>query len=137
MNEIIGLKMKLLKELADYSENGKYSSDDVENIKNLSGAIDHLCNIVEDEEYSYEYSGQGGRGGNRGGNRGGSSRGNSYNGSSYARGRTGNVRRDSMGRYSRDDAEDAMIDALEEYMETVSDPMKKKEAERFLAKVDR
>lgn len=47
-----------------------------------------------------------GRGGMMGGNRGGSSNrgGNSYeNGNSYARGRGINARRDSMGRYSRND----------------------------------
>lgn len=58
-------------------------------------------------------------------------------GMSNARGRTGNVRRDNIGRYSRAEAEDAMMDALEDYMETVTDPNKKREVERFMDKMGR
>ena len=49
-----------------------------------------------------------------------SMRGNSYrydDGNSMARGRGSNARRDSMGRYSRDDALDDMVDELEELMD--------------------
>jgi hypothetical protein len=52
-----------------------------------------------------------------------------------ARGRTGNVRRDSMGRYSRDDALDDMVDELEELMEKAPDEQTKKEFRRFINKV--
>lgn len=65
-------------------------------------------------------------------------RGNSYryyDGNSMARGRTGNVRRDSMGRYSRDDALDDMVDELEELMEKAPDEQTKKEFRRFINKV--
>ena len=67
-----------------------------------------------------------------------SMRGNSYHyydGNSMARGRTGNVRRDSMGRYSRDDALDDMVDELEELMEKAPDEQTKKEFRKFIAKM--
>lgn len=92
MHKLYELKEKLMRELEDYSENGKFSKEDVEAIKYITSAIDHICNIVEDEEYSNmgSYAYADGRGGNRGGR------------SSYARGRGSNARRDSMGRYSRE-----------------------------------
>lgn len=67
-----------------------------------------------------------------------SMRGNSYrydDGKSMARGRTGNVRRDSMGRYSRDDALDDMVDELEELMDKAPDEQTKKEFRKFINKV--
>lgn len=75
--------------------------------------------------------------------RGRSNRGNSYDynsyrdnrGNSYARGRNSNARRDSMGRYSRDDAVDEMVDELEELMEKAPDEQTKKEFRRFISKV--
>ncbi len=125
MHKLYELKDKLMKELEDYSENGKFSKDDVEAIKYITSAIDHICNIVEDadEEYSMAMGGSpygdggsyidGGRGmrGGRGGR-------------SYARGRRGNVKRDNMGRYSRDgysydfkmDLEELMKDAPNEHV---------------------
>lgn len=59
----------------------------------------------------------------------------SMRGNSMARGRTGNVRRDSMGRYSRDDALDDMVDELEDLMEKAPDEQTKKEFRRFINKV--
>lgn len=119
MHKLYELKDKLMKELEEYADNGKFSKEDVEAIKYTASAIDHICNIVEgeDEEYSnmYPYAYEGGRSyarGGRGGNRGGRS---------YARGRM-NARRDAMGRYSRageDIAEqlrDMMMDAPDEHI---------------------
>lgn len=54
---------------------------------------------------------------------------------SMARGRGSNARRDSMGRYSRDDALDDMVDELEELMEKAPDEQTKKEFRRFINKV--
>lgn len=97
MQKLYELKEKLMRELEDYSENGKFSKDDVEAIKYITSAIDHICNIVEGEE---GYSGR-------------PYTGRSYDdmgGRSYAR------RRDSMGRYSRDYSYDfkADLEALAE-----------------------
>lgn len=91
MHKLHELKEKLMRELEDYSENGKFSKDDVEAIKYITSSIDHICNIVEGEE---GYSGR-------------SYTGRSYDdmgGRSYAR------RRDSMGRYSRDYSRDYSYD---------------------------
>lgn len=107
MHKLYELKEKLMKELEDYSQNGKFSKEDVEAIKYITSSIDHICNIVADadEEYSMAMGGGSYDGGTRGGsyNYGGGSyarggrRGGSY---AYARGRGRNARRDSMGRYS-------------------------------------
>ncbi len=108
MHELYELKEKLLKELMEYSQNGKFSKEDAEVMKYLSSTIDHICNIVmdmEEEEYSmaggsYEGGNMGNMGGGsyaRGGSGGG---GNGSSRNSYARGRGRNARRDSMGRYS-------------------------------------
>lgn len=59
----------------------------------------------------------------------------SMRGNSMARGRAGNVRRDSMGGYSRDDALDDMVDELEELMEKAPDEQTKKEFRKFIAKM--
>lgn len=125
MHELHELKEKLIRELEDYSQNGKFSKEDVEAIKYMASAVDHLCNIMEETEYSqrgdmsrnYSYE----RGGNRGG--------------SYARGRGRNARRDSMGRYSR-------AEGMEELVETVRDMMQdlpqnlQMDAQRFVQKLE-
>lgn len=160
MHELYELKEKLMKELTEFSENGKFSKENIETIKYLSSAIDHLCNIIMDmeEEYSmeggggqssyrrgqssYARGGQGGgqssyeRGGQssyaRGGNRGGGQ-------SSYARGRGRNARRDSMGRYSSEGGysmNDEMIAELYEIMEEAPDEKTRKEFEKFIKKVE-
>ena len=128
MHELYELKEKLMKELAEYSQNVKFSKEDAESIKYISSAIDHICNIVdrmEDEEYSQRggqgrYSYDGGNGGSyaRGGNRGGNySRNQNGGGGSYARGRGQNAMRDSMGRYSRSGEPEQMIGQLEDLMQ--------------------
>lgn len=105
MHKLYDLKEKLIGELEDYSENGKYSKEDVEAIKYMASAVDHICNICNDVEED-EYSMRGGMSYNDGiSNRGGYSR-RSYSrndGSSYARGRY--AQRDSRGRYSGADGD--------------------------------
>lgn len=61
-------------------------------------------------------------------------------GSSYARGRGRNARRDSMGRYSREGgysqgAED-MIQELRELMEDAPDDKTRQEFQRFIQKIE-
>lgn len=90
-----------IRELEDYSENGKYSKEDVEAIKYMASAVDHICNICKDaeaDEFSMRgmpYDGMSGAYPRR------YSRNDGY---SNARGRM-NARRDSMGRYSGADGE--------------------------------
>lgn len=124
MEELYELKEKLMKELKEYSGNGKFSKEDVESIKYITSAIDHLCNIVEGEEgYSGHYpymgraydDGMGGR---------------SYRGS-YAR------KRDSMGRYSgeRGYSRDGLADKLRELMDEAPDEHTRMEIKRLVDKM--
>ena len=141
------LKEKLMKELGEYAQNGKYSKEDVETIKYMASAVDHICNIVEraDEE---EYSQRGGYtydNGNMGGNRGGSYRGgqggdrysrNYGGGNSYARGRGANARRDSMGRYSRAGNPDEMVEQLEELMQDAPNEQIKQQIQQLVQQIE-
>ena len=127
MHKLYELKDKLMKELEEYADNGKFSKDDVEAIKYTASAIDHICNIMEggDEEYSnmYPYAyddmsyARGGR-----------------NGRSYARGRM-NARRDAMGRYSR--AGEDIAEQLRGIMHDAPDDHIKMEIERLANKVEK
>lgn len=126
MHKLYELKEKLMDELEAYSQNGKFSKDDVEAIKYISSAIDHICNICEDtEEYSGEMSMAGGSYEQRGGR---SNR--SY---AYARGRRGNVRRDAMGRYSR--AEDDFRMDLQELMQDAPNDQVRQKLQRIMSEM--
>lgn len=111
MHKLYDVKEKLIREMEEYANKSNLSKDDVMSIKYLSSSIDHICNILEkaDEE---EYS---------------NAMGNSYEmpytrggrGNSYARG--GNVRRDSMGRYSRERGYSRDDDFKSELQELIQD----------------
>lgn len=63
-------------------------------------------------------------------------------GSSYERGRTGNVRRDNMGRYSRDgyshnDGREELMENLRALMEESKDSDTRREIQQFMAKVEK
>lgn len=143
MHELYELKEKLMKELEEYAQNGKFSKEDAESIKYIASAIDHICNIVEraeDEEYSQRgsrYSYEGGQGGGRGYSR-------NYRYSregSYARGRGRNAPRDSMGRYSREGGY-SRADGVEEMVESIRGMMQElpqevqQDAQRFVQKLE-
>lgn len=137
MNELYELKEKLKKELGEYSQNGKYSKEDSEVMKNLSGTIDHICNIIEkaeEEGYSghYPYWMGGayadGNGGTMDGNMGGNGRSNRFmrGGRSYRRGYS----RDG---YSRDGG---MVEELRELMQDAPDERTRQEFQRFIQKIE-
>lgn len=132
MHKLYELKDKLIQELEDYANNSKFSKDDVEAIKYTASAIDHICNIVEDEdEYSMAYEGNGAMMDGRSYTRGGYSR---------ARGRGRNARRDSMGRYSRRGysmADESMVSELRELMQNSPDEHIRHEFQKFIDKVER
>lgn len=152
MHELYELKEKLMKELGEYAQNGKYSKEDVEIIKYMASAIDHMGNIcerMEDEEYSQAGVQGGGRyaydNGNMGGNRGSSYRGsqggdkysrNYGGGNSYARGRGANARRDSMGRYSRTGNPDEMVEQLEELMQDAPNEQIKQQIQQLVQQIE-
>ena len=117
MHKLYELKDKLMDELEAYSQNGKFSKDDVEAIKYISSAIDHICNICEDMDGG-EYSGN--MMGGDIGNMSGRPYARSYRGS-YARGRGRNARRDSMGRYSSEGYSRAEDDFRMDLQELVQD----------------
>lgn len=144
MHKLYELKEKLMNELEDYADNGKFSKDDVEAIKYTASAIDHICNIVEraDDEYSMA---MGGGSYEDGTYRGGSYEGGSYarggrGGRSYARGRGRNARRDSMGRYSSEGysrASEGIVMELRDLMEDAPDERIRSEIQSLIHKVEK
>lgn len=141
MHKLHELKEKLMNELEDYSENGKFSKDDVEAIKYTASAIDHICNIMGDMEgdYSEAMGGSYNMGGgpyNMGGSyaRGGRGR---YRGGSYARGgRRGGANQygSYAGGYSR--AADDIVEQLRGMMSDAPDEKIRMEIERLANKVE-
>lgn len=138
MHKLYELKEKLMRELEDYADNGKFSKEDVEAIKYTASAIDHICNIVEEADGEYSEGmynsynsyndGMGGsyarrvrtgsyaRGGNRRNRRGA----NQYG--SYARG------------YSR--ASEDLAEQLRDIMQDAPDEKIRMEIERLANKVE-
>ena len=101
MHKLYNVKDKLIRKIEEYDENGDISRSDAEEIKILSSAADHLCNICKDAEAEEDYSMRSypdGMGGMT------SRRYSRTDGTSMARGRM-NARRESMGRYSGADGE--------------------------------
>lgn len=138
MDYIEKIKKILCKELDEYGMKSKFSMSDVETIHKLTDTIKNLDKIAmfEGEGYSehmeyYPY----------------------MDGSSYARGRRGAVKRDSMGRYSsdmydgyaearmdrrysRDDAKDHMMNKLGEMMES-ADPKEREALKECMRAIER
>ena len=109
-----------MSEIERKAASGRVSNSDIERadmLAHLKKSI--LTNEAMEDSYSGEY-------------RDGTMR--SYRGNSYARGRTG-ARRDSMGRYSRDDAVDEMVEELEDMMNKAPDAETKKELRKFITKM--
>lgn len=146
MHELYELKEKLMKELGEYSQNGKYSKEDVETIKYMASDVDHICNIVEraeGEEYSQRgsyanYSGNGGGGASyRGYSRDMS--GNSYRwrgGNSYSRGRGQSAQRDSMGRYSGAAEPSELVDQIMGMMQDAPNGQIKQQMQQLVERLE-
>lgn len=132
MRELEELKDTLCSELKEYSRQDKISLESLHEIDTLSHAIKNIDKILDHEEdgYSgrmYYDDGMSGRG---------YSRRESYGRDGYSsrRGRTGRVKRDSMGRYAR--ANDMMVDELRELMDSAPDEQTRMEFERFIHKME-
>ena len=127
MHELYELKETLCDELKEYGKKPKMNAVDLEVVDRLSHAIKNLDKIIdkyEEEEYSNDYS--------------------------MARGRGRNARRDSMGRYSRENYSNRrndyyrrnysndgnMISELRELMEDAPDERTRMEFEKFINKVE-
>ena len=122
MHELYELRDMLCDELKEYGAKDKLDKSGLDIIDKLTHTIKNLDKIIESEGYSMAFDDR----------RGGSYRGR-YDGGSYARGRTGNVRRDSMGRYSRDGN---LVAELHELMEEAPDERTRAEFQKFISKVE-
>lgn len=138
MHKLYELKDKLMNELEDYAENGKFSKDDVEAIKYTASAIDHICNICEDEEgYSgMMMDGYGDGSYARGGRRGGYSR--NMGGGSYARrgGRGGRTGSNQYGSYAYSRAAEGISEDLKKLAEDAPDEETKMEIHKLAKKLE-
>lgn len=115
------LREVLRREVDKIKHKGSMSSGDLEAVYKLLDSIKDSYEIEEYEDYEHSHAG----GGNYGGGRGGMNRGGvSYNDGGYGGGNSyRRQRRDSRGRYSRDDGysyDDGMAEVWEilEMMET-------------------
>ena len=129
MHKLYNVKDKLIRKIEEYDESGDITRSDAEEIKILSSAADHICNICKDADYEegdYSERGYSMNGGYRYPMDGGG-----YRGGSYAR------RRDSMGRYSRDgySRHDGMADELRELMKDAPESVKH-DLQRVIDKID-
>lgn len=137
MHKLYELKEMLCDELKNYGGKDEIDEKGLEIVDKLAHAIKNIDKIIEsyeEEEYSmgggsYEsYARGGGRGGSYASYRGGSS---------YARGRGRNARRDSMGRYSREGGysrgEDDFRMELQELMNEAPNEQIRQKIERIMS----
>lgn len=145
------IKEMLMNELYEYEEKakkmsgGKLSQNEMDRIHKLTDTvknIDKIETLESDGGYSEDTDFMG--------------EGRMY-GTSYARGRGRNARRDSMGRYSRDDgvhydggssyamvgrgysrddAKEHMMEKAEEMLEMATDPKERRAIEKFMRELD-
>lgn len=134
MHKLEQLKDMLCEELEEYGAKDKLDMGGLEIVDKLAHAIKNIDKILDSED------GYSGRMMYRGSYEGGGSYG-MYDGGSYGRdgyatrrGRTGRVKRDSMGRYAR--ANDMMIDELREMMNDAPDEHSRMEIERLINKME-
>lgn len=141
MHAIYELKEKLCDELEEYGEK-KLDAGTLDVVDKLAHTIKNLDKIIEsyeDGKYSGNYMYDDGMAYEDGMSyRDGSyERGRNQGGRSYAmaRGRRGNVRRDSMGRYASADS-DMMVHELKELMADAPDERTKMEFKKFIQKIE-
>lgn len=163
MQKLYELKEKLCKELEGYASE-PISASTLKDIDMLVHATKNICKIIEkceEEEYAEAYAMANG-GSYRGSYRGGSyaQGGGSYRGSydegsmesrwvdpmeprtyeqqsSYARGRGRGARRDSMGRYSRDDGKHKkVVDELKELQRMSNNELDKEKYDSLIHLVE-
>lgn len=132
MNAMYELKDMLCDELEKITKKGELSAGSLDVVDKLTHSIKSLETIIAMKESGYSQG-----------------NGNSYYGygNSYARGRTGNVKRDSMGRYSRErggysrgysreDGKEEMISQLEDIMQDATDEKMRKAIQKCISQID-
>ena len=112
------LKDMLERELDEIVRKGDISNSSLDKLDKLTHSIKSIDTIVAMERHGGEHSGR-------------YYYENSY-GNSYERDRTGNVPRDSMGRYS---GNSDMIAMLDEHARNTDNPMKRREIESFMERI--
>lgn len=123
------IKEMLCEELETIAKKGELTAGSLDTVDKLTHAIKSLETIIAMNEYSEDgYS-----------NRGSYARrytrdGSMDGGNSYAR--YGNVRRDSMGRYSRDEANEEIINRLHEVMNDATNEQTKQEIRKLINKME-
>lgn len=128
MHKLYDLKDMLCEELEEYADKGNLDMNRLHEIDTLAHAIKNIDKII-DKEDGYSERRYSERGMYEGNYRG--SYGDSYGRDGYStrRGRTGNVRRDSMGRYAR--ATDMRME-IERLMDEAPDEETRMKLERFM-----
>lgn len=122
------------RELATVKNNGKFKSrEDIDSVYKL-------MDIAKDIYCIWDYEESGDEGGVSLADRS-YGNGRSYGGVSYASGRRGNTRRDSMGRYSRrgysmDGGADDYIDRLRDMMETAPNEQARQSIHRMISDLE-
>lgn len=133
--EYVCSEMEELERKAD--KDGKLSMAEMQYLDTLAHTKKNLLKadeMWEESEYSEAMDGRGGSYARRSYNRGDSYR---YDdGTAMARGRRGNVRRDSMGRYSRAEGAEMMVDELRELMQEAPDERTRMEFQKFIQKIE-
>lgn len=125
------LKEMLCKELDEITRKGELTAGSLEAVDKLTHSIKNIDTIVAMEESRYSNDGH-------------SNRGRAYYDdmpTSNARGKTGNVRRDSMGKYSNDglsydEAKEDMIDELRQMMHEAPDERTKMRYKNFIKRFE-
>lgn len=127
MKYLEDLREAVCKEIERFAKSGEITVNNLDKIHKLTDTLKNIDKIemLEDDGYSEDYIGEG-----------------RIYGTSY-RGRRGNVKRDSMGRYSRDerdysrgDAKEHMLDKLGEMMEG-ADPNEREALKRAMREIER
>ena len=142
-------ELKELERKAD--KEGKLTMAEIEYADKLAHIKKSLLSadeMWEDSEYSMAGGGNSSRRGSssrmssrRGGRSNNSYEGGSYGsyegeGGSYARGRGRSSRRDSMGRYSREEGSEMMVEELRELMQDAPDEQTRMEFQKFIQKIE-
>lgn len=128
MKYLEDLKEAVCKELERFAKNGDITVNNLDKIHKLTDIVKNIDKIemLEDDGYSEDWTGEG-----------------RIYGTSYARGRRGNVKRDSMGRYSRDDREYSKDEAKEHILDKLgemmsgADPNEREALKRAMREIER
>lgn len=119
------IKEMLCEELETIAKKGELTAGSLDTVDKLTHAIKSIETIIAMNEYNDDgYSNRGSY----------ARRYTREGGNSYAR--YGNVRRDSMGRYSRDEANDEIISRLHEVMEEAQNEQTKQEIRKLINKME-